>query len=151
MKTQKYYYQKPNLHKLWQWLRDTITEHTEKGKVYEVTIKEYNKRSNNANGLYWSVIEQIASEIGYSNDDVHRDMIMRYSSSEIVSVIASVDVSDYFKYYDKYGEGDVNGKHFIHYRVYKGSSDMNTQEFSRLLDGALAEANELGIKIEKEI
>lgn len=36
-------------------------------------------------------------------------------------------------------------KKFTHYKVYKGSSEMNSKEFSILLDGLVSECNEQSI------
>ena len=51
----------------------------------------------------------------------------------------------YFKYYEEIGKGTVNGKEFTHYKIYKGSSQMDSKEFAILLDGVRSECEEVGI------
>ena len=74
-------------------------------------------------------------------------MLKKYGQSDIVSVLSSVDVKGYFKYYDEFGKGTVNGKEFTHYKVYKGSSEYDTREMSILLDGIIEEAKALDIEV----
>ena len=64
----------------------------------------------------------------------------------MISVLEDVPIEDYLKYYEKAGESILNGKKFIHYKVYKGSSEMNTKEMSILIDGIVQEAKALGIE-----
>ena len=77
-------------------------------------------------------------------------MLKRYGQSDIISVLATVDVKGYFKYYDVFGKGTVNGKEFIHYKVYKGSSEYDTREMSILIDGIIDEAKALDIEVISE-
>ena len=57
----------------------------------------------------------------------------------MVSVLATIDVKPYFKYYAEAGESILNEKTFKHYKVYKGSSEMNRKEMSILIDGLVSE------------
>ena len=72
-------------------------------------------------------------------------MLKRYGQFEFVSVLSDIDISGYFKYYEVAGYGTVQGKDFTHYKIYKGSSQMNSKEFAILLDGVISECNEVGI------
>lgn len=113
-----------------------------------IQIKDYReKRSLNANALCWKVCTEIANVLRSDKDSVYIKMLKRYGQSEIVSVRADIDVSGYFKYYDVFGTGYVNGKEFTHYRVFKGSSEYDTREMSILLDGIIDDAKEMGIVI----
>lgn len=141
----KFYYTKNNLHNLYSWLQKTLVSIAQKGEVYEVTVKKYDKRSNNANALYWKCVEAVANKIGESNTEVHKRFIFDYSTSVVISVRADIDISGYAKYYQECGRAEVNNKPFVHYRIFKGSSEMTTKEFSRLLDGAIEECKELGV------
>ena len=77
-------------------------------------------------------------------------MLKKYGQSDLVSVLASVDVRGYLKYYDEFGRGSVNGKEFVYYRVYKGSSEYDTREMSILIDGIIDEAKALDIEVISE-
>lgn len=123
-----------------QWLLDQ-----EKGKLYE--IKEHRKRrSLNANNFCWLIIGRIADALRTSKDEVYLTMLKRYGQSDLVSVLASIDVSRYFKYYEEAGRTRLQGKDFIHYRVYAGSSEYDERQMAILIDGIVDEAKTLGIE-----
>lgn len=119
-------------------------------KLLIVIDKYREKRSLNANALCWKMCNEIANILRTNKESVYVDMLKSYGQSEVISVISSIDVSGYFKYYDEFGKGYVNNKEFTHYRVYKGSSEYDTQEMAILLDGIISEAKELGICVMSE-
>lgn len=116
---------------------------------YEIERKR-KKRSTDANALCWKLCTEIANVLRADKDSIYVDMLKKYGQSDIVSVLATVDVKGYFKYYDEFGRGSVNGKDFIHYRVYKGSSEYDTREMSILIDGIIDEAKALDIEVISE-
>ena len=114
-------------------------------KRYE--IKEYHeKRSLSANAYAWALIGKIADVMRKSKEEVYLQMLKDYGQSEIISVKAYIKISGYFKYYEEEGRGYVNGREFIHYKIYKGSSEMDSKEMSILIDGIIQEAQNLGIE-----
>lgn len=117
--------------------------------VLTITAKPYRKRrSLNANAYAWKLITDIADVLHAPKDSIYLRMLQRYGQSELVSVVADVPFSAYVKYYEEAGESTLNGKRFKHYRIYKGSSEFDTWEMSRLIDGIVAEAKELNIPTE---
>lgn len=116
---------------------------------YEIERKK-KKRSTDANAFCWKLCTEIANVLRTDKDSIYIDMLKKYGQSDLVSVLASVDVRGYFKYYDEFGRGSVNGKEFIHYRVYKGSSEYDTREMSILIDGIIDEAKALDIEVISE-
>lgn len=115
-------------------------------------IKEYRqKRSLNANAYCWALIGEIADNLRMSKEDVYLRMLKDYGQSEIISVRADINVSGYFKYYEKFGTGKVNGKDFIHYKIYKGSSEYDTKEMAIFIDGITQEAKAIGIQTLDEL
>lgn len=117
----------------------------DKTKKYE--IKEYKeKRSLNSNNYAWKLITEIANVLRLSKEEVYLEMLKAYGQSQMVSVLAEIDVSKYFKYYSEAGESILNGKKFKHYKVYMGSSEMDTRQMSILIDGIVQEAKQLGIE-----
>lgn len=113
-------------------------------KKYE--IKEHReKRSLNANAYAWTLIGKIADNMRKSKEEVYMAMLRDYGQSEIISVRADININGYFKYFEKFGTGQVNGKEFTHYKIYKGSSEYDTQEMTIFLDGIIQEAQALGI------
>ena len=114
-------------------------------KLFE--IKEHRqKRSLNANSYAWLLLGKIADVLRTSKEDVYLNMLKHYGQSEMVSVLSSIDVSGYFKYYEEVATVTLEGKQFTHYRVYKGSSEYDTREMSILIDGIVYEAKNLGIE-----
>lgn len=123
-----------------QWLFDQ----QDAEKLYEIKEKK-SKRSLTANAYYWSLLNQLASVMRMDNQECHFLMLKRYGQYEVVSIRSDVDLYGYFKYYDEIGKGKVNGNEFTHYKIYKGSSQMDSKEFSILLDGVRSECEEVGI------
>lgn len=123
-----------------QWLFDQ----QDAEKLYEIKEKK-SKRSLTANAYYWSLLNQLASVMRMDNQECHFIMLKRYGQYEVVSIRSDVILHGYFKYYEEIGKGTVNGKEFTHYKIYKGSSQMDSKEFAILLDGVRSECEEVGI------
>ena len=129
-----------NAEEIIKWLFDQ-----DRDKVFE--IKEHKeKRSLTANAYAWSLIGKIADALRTSKDEVYLDMLKRYGQSELVSVLSSIDVQGYFKYFEPIGTATLQGKEFTHYRIFKGSSEYDTREMAVLIDGIISEAKDLEIE-----
>lgn len=114
-------------------------------KQYEV--KEHKKkRTLNANNYFWELTTQLANVLRTDKEELYFLLLQRYGQSEMVSVIADINVKSYFRYYTEAGESVLNGKLFKHYKVYKGSSEMDSKEMSILIDGLVSECKEQGIE-----
>lgn len=118
-------------------------------KLYTCTIKQYRaKRSLDANAYAWTLITKIADVMRGSKDEVYLTMLKRYGQSSVVSVIE--EAADIFKrsvkYWEDFGEADLNGKHFIHIKVFMGSSEFDTKQMAILIDGIVSECKELNIE-----
>ena len=116
----------------------------DKQKIFEIKEKK-KKRSLTANSYYWSLLNQLASVMRMDNQECHFLMLKRYGQYEVVSIRSDVSLHSYFKYYEEIGKGTVNGKEFTHYKIYKGSSQMDSKEFAILIDGVISECEEVGI------
>lgn len=118
-------------------------------KQYEV--KEYHeKRSLNANNYYWKLENELADKLGIDNELLHFILLQKYGQFDVVSVVATINVKPYFKYYCEAGESNLNGKLFKHYKVFKGSSEMDKREMSRLINGLVEDCKEQGIETKSE-
>ena len=114
-------------------------------KKYEV--KEYKeKRSLNANNYYWELVNQLGNVLRMDKEYLHFLLLQRYGQSEMISVVADANMQDYLKYYTEAGESVLNGKTFKHYKIYKGSSEMNRKEMSILIHGLVDECQIQGIE-----
>ena len=125
-------------------LYDLLTD----DKVKVCKIDHYRKkRSLNANAYCWKLCTEIANKLRASKDEVYLQMLKRYGQSSIVSVVEeAVPVfMKSVKYAEEFGKGTVNGKDFTHIKVYMGSSEMDSKQFSILLDGIVSECELLSI------
>lgn len=112
--------------------------------------KHRNRRSINANAYCWKLCTEIANVLTLqgavvSKDDVYIKALKDYGQSDIITIQSNVPAADYFKYFEEVSKGTLKGKEYTAYRVYKGSSEYDTREMSVLLDGIIADAEELGI------
>lgn len=126
-----------------------VLEQAEEFQDKKLTVqakKWYKKRSLNSNNYAWELITQIGNVIKTSKEEVYLEMLKRYGQSQMISVLEEIDVSKFLKYYEEAGESILNGKIFKHYKVYTGSSEMDTKQMSILIDGIVSEAKELGIE-----
>ena len=136
--------------KITKFLQDIFN--LDKETIYDIKIvKHKEKRSLNANAYLWKLCTEIGNCMRMSKEDVYFNMLMNYGQSEMVSILSSIDVRGYFKYYDLAGKSMLNGKEFSHYKIYKGSSEYNIYEMSILLDGVVQEAKQLGIKTKDDL
>lgn len=132
--------QKGNRKQLINWLLNQ-----DENKIFE--IKEYReKRSLNANAYFYVLQNKLAQVLKTSNDELHERLIKSYSTVTIITVPDTYDIKGFIKYYDVYKEGKIKGNSVVQYKVYKPSHEMNTKEFSRLLDGIISECKEMGIE-----
>lgn len=128
-----------NAEKIIQWLFQQDRE-----KIFEIKEKKA-KRTLTQNAYYWVLLHELASALKIDNDTMHKMMLERYGVYEVISVLNGIDLTCYFKYFEEIGSGTVNGKQFTHYKIFKGSSQMDSKEFAVLLDGLISDCEELGI------
>ena len=123
----------------------------DKDTIYDVKINKHReKRQLNANAYLWKLVTEIGNILNKSKEEVYLQMLIDYGQSEMISILSEINVKGYFKYYKLAGTSILNGKEFNHYKIYKGSSEYNTKEMSILLEGAVQEAKNLGIKTKED-
>lgn len=77
-----------------------ITYLLEQSKDKQFEIKEYKKkRSLNANNYFWELTTELANVLRTDKEEMYFRLLQRYGQSEMVSVVADIDVKPYFKYY----------------------------------------------------
>ena len=93
-----------------------ITYLLEQNKEKKFEIKEYKKkRSLNANNYFWELTTELANVMRMDKEEMYFKLLQKYGQSEMVSVIADINVKPYLKYYSEAGESILNGKTFKHY------------------------------------
>ena len=112
----------------------------------DIEIKKYRaKRSLNSNAYCWKLCTEIANVMRADKDEIYLLMLKRYGQNEVISLLATIDIKPYLKYYEEFGESVLNNKTFKHYKVYKGSSEFDSKEMSIFIDGIVSEAKLLNI------
>ena len=119
----------------------------QKGDALWDVVPHKEKRSLSQNAYYWVLVNKLAAAAGLSDTEVHRQMLRDYGVAEVYSVREDVPFQRYFKYCEEVGTGQVNGSRFKHVKVYLGSSQMDSKEFTRLIDGIRHECETVGIQV----
>ena len=121
----------------------------------DITAKKHrNKRSLDANAYFHVLVNKIAEKTNESDTAVKKRLVQEYGTlarDEEDNVVGiklpiSVDVDkliEYTRWFDRRTEG---GHTFNCYLVMKPTHEMNTKEMSRVIDGTVQEAKELGIE-----
>lgn len=128
--------------------------HKYEGKKMTVEVKEKKgNRSLDANAYCWVLCDKIAATKGLllKKGDVYRRAIRDYGVSTIVPVetkrlemiLNAWDDQGYGNDHDIIGKSKFAG--YTNVRLYVGSSKYDTGEMSKLIDGLVADAQELGI------
>ena len=129
-------------------------------KDIRVTLKPWReKRSLNANGYFFTLVDKLANALRVSKPYVHNLMLRKYGQlqrldgkpvwvvlPETDEVARKVDEDEtlHVRPTDDVREGK-DGKMYRTYLLLKGSHEMDSREFSILLDGIIADCKEQNI------
>lgn len=137
--------------KIYGQIKDIVQElfKLDMDKQYLVEIKEpKSKRSLEQNKLLWQLIHKIAKETYQDDMTVYCGALER-ADAKSDYVITAIDMEDALR---KSFRGvkfvrmqEVNGKECYVYKVFIGSSKMNTKEMNELLEIVFQICGELGI------
>ena len=125
------------------------------GKELDVEIKAHReKRSRSANAYFHVLVNKIAMETGEADEAVKRRLVMEYGVVDRddeglvigFKLPASVNVEKIYPYTRLFDIREEGGKMFNCYLVLKQTHEMDSKEMARVIDGAIAEAKELGIE-----
>lgn len=123
------------------------------GQDISVECKKWrNPRSLDANAYMWELIGQIAGALGNDSDTIYENMLRDYGSFVTIPIWKPELENEKRKHRlcveldetvltDKKG----NEQTFVWCKCYRGSSEYDTAEMARLIDGVVNEAKELGI------
>ncbi len=124
----------------------------EKPKMLELKIKR-NKRSLDANAALWVMLDKMAHKLSTTKEELYLIMLERYGKFTPVIIEKSL-INEFKRQYKtlvEESEFTSKGVTYINLHCYHGSSTFNTKEFSRLLEGVINEAKEIGVEfISKE-
>ncbi len=118
-------------------------------KPYECEIApKKKKRSLNANAYAWVLITEIANVLRTDKEEVYFEMLKKYGQSQVVSVVKEgLEIfKRSVKYCEEWQEAELNGKTFVHVKVFTGSSEFDTREMAIFIDGIVSDCKDLGIE-----
>ena len=128
----------------------------ESGKEYVIELKEpRTKRSIQQNKYMWALIHQIAGHEDMNQDEVEvYTLALEEANAKFIYLLGTPEAEDELK--KNFRAVRVvrptieNGKEFIVYKCFVGTSKMDTKEMTKVLDIIIAWAEELGIETNEE-
>ena len=111
-------------------------------KRYEVK-EARKKRTLTQNAYYWSMLNKLAAKLGMPDSEVHLNMLRDWGASETFLVQEQVPLDAYFRYYDVLRRLGAS----VEVKVYKPSSQMDSAEFTHLVQGMREECEAQGIDV----
>lgn len=126
----------------------------DRGKdVFTLNVAEYRrKRTNNANAYFWALCSQIADKLEITADELYRRYIREVGIFQVISMTPKA-VGTFERVWSAYGTGwfievldagsDTRNAEI---KAFYGSSVYTQQQMSRLIDRAVEDCEELGIK-----
>lgn len=107
------------------------------------------KRSGEANRLLWKCLGEIGKAMNPPLDkwNVYLDKLREYGEYTTLTVpVEAVDVlKRKWRETEVVGDMDIEGKKHAVVNCYYGSSDLNTKQFSVLLDGVINDMEQMGL------
>lgn len=133
---------------------------TQKQDVEWDIKKHRKKRSLDANGYYWKLVTEIAEATKVSKNEVHNVLLRRYGQAQgidgrLVTVYIpdtekaakqALMAEDYHIKPTSYVQVGSKGQVFRQYVMLRGSRTYDSREMAILIDGAISEAEQLGIQ-----
>ena len=118
-------------------------------------VKYREKRSLDANACFHALINELAGHFNMSEDEMKIRMNLQYGTIDRdktnkimgAKVPKGTEMKSFYPYSKWYKEEDG----FDCYLFYKRTRNLNTLEFSRLLDGVIQECKEVGIPTPDDI
>lgn len=112
------------------------------------------QRSVNANAYFHLLVNKIAKKLKISDDECKVKMNLEYGtvatskngSQVVIKLPSDVDITEFYDYAKWIGEKKEKGLKLSYYVLYKQTHTLDTKEMSRLIDGVVSEAKELGIQ-----
>ena len=127
-------------------------EELKKEVPYQIEIKQFrSKRSLNQNAYMWLIIKRIAEKLMQDEMDIYIGLLeIANAKYEYVLGLETIEneLKKNFRAVKAVRPQEYNGKKMIVYKCFIGSSKMDTQEMTKLIDTALDWASELDITIE---
>lgn len=122
-------------------------------KEYVLTVKEYKKkRSLNANSYAWTLLDKLAERTGIAKTEIYRGLIKEIGGNNELVCVQDHALDWLCKYWESRGIGWIADKEesklkgCTNVRLYKGSSEYDSTQMSRLIDLIVQECKQQGIE-----
>ena len=122
-------------------------------KEYVLTVKEYKKkRSLSANSYAWVLLDKLAERTGIAKTEIYRRLVKEIGGNSTLMCVQDNAVKALREYWERLGIGwvteieDSKLDGCTNIRLYKGSSEYDTAQMSRLIDLIVQECKQQGIK-----
>lgn len=115
--------------------------------LYDIEIKKHRqKRSLNANALFWKMCGSMAEILKTSDEELYLQLLERYGVKKyiVVKPEAVESVKGLFRAVEEMGSVYVDGKRGVQLKCTIGSSQYDTKQFARLLEGVISESRDIG-------
>lgn len=125
--------------------------------VYEAFLKKFrNKRSQDANAKMWALINEMSNILHIPPVEIYRGYIPDVPNNYRIVPVKPEDIPDWEKEWCLGHIGrmvedmgacrseDLSGFHNL--KLYRGSSEYDTSQFSRLMDLVIQDCRQLGIE-----
>ncbi|MCH5157461.1 MAG: hypothetical protein J1G02_06280 [Clostridiales bacterium] len=122
----------------------SATERLKQGKKYGLSFVEVKrKRSLDANAYFHVLCSKIAEKTKTSMDEIKNILVLRYGTALYnVEIPNGADIHQFWSYSRYIGEHDGKSQ----YLLYKQTHTLDSAEMARLIEGAISEAQQLGIE-----
>lgn len=120
---------------------------------FDIEIKRHReKRSLNANALFWKMCGSLAEVLHISDEEAYLHLLERYGVKKyiVVKPEAVESVKGLFRAVEEMGGVIVDGKRGVQLKCTVGSSQYDTKQMARLIEGTASENRELGAFVPDE-
>lgn len=132
---------------------ENIAKALSKNTPFRVALTEVgNKRTLNQNALLWALIHEVAQKMSQTDEDTYVNALeLAEAKFEYVACLPEAEhiLTNNYRAVKLMNSFEHNGRTFNQYRVYDGSSKMNTKEMSKLLETVKQMAIELDIPVDE--
>lgn len=130
----------------------SIPKQSDLNGYLSVEIKKWiNHRTIDQNSLLWAIETKLANYYNKNVNEVHKENLISYGVPFGQAIMLYENAEQYCKtnYAKIENEKIEKGKKIALFTIYKGSSEMDTLEFSRLVNAILVECKSNGIDVEQ--
>ena len=128
-----------------------------KPKAYDLTVKEHRKkRSNDANAKLWALLNELSVVLRIPPEEIYQGYIPDVGGNYRIVPVKPEEIPDWEKEWCKGHIGrmvedigpcrSVDLKGYNNLKLYRGSSEYDTSQFSRLLDLVIQDCRQVGIE-----